>query len=54
MKKAVFWDVTQCGSSNNRRFGGTYRVHQHIPRRENLKSYILSLCYFVLVDYYIA
>jgi hypothetical protein len=22
MKNAVFWDVTPCGSSNNRRFGG--------------------------------
>jgi hypothetical protein len=24
LKNAVFWDVTQCGSYRNRRFGGTY------------------------------
>jgi hypothetical protein len=24
MKNAVFWDVTPCGSCENRRFGGTY------------------------------
>jgi hypothetical protein len=23
MKNGVFWDVTQCGSCKNRRFGGT-------------------------------
>jgi hypothetical protein len=23
MNKAVFWDVTPCGSCKNRRFGGT-------------------------------
>jgi hypothetical protein len=28
MKNAVFWDVTQCISCNNRRFGGMYRL-QH-------------------------
>jgi hypothetical protein len=28
MKNAVFWDVTPCGSCENRRFGGTYH-HQH-------------------------
>jgi hypothetical protein len=27
MKNADFWDVTQCGSGKNRRFGGTYRHH---------------------------
>jgi hypothetical protein len=25
---AVFWDLTQCGSCKNRRFGGTYLHHQ--------------------------
>jgi hypothetical protein len=30
VKNAVFWDVTPCGSFNNQRFGGTYRLnHQH-------------------------
>jgi hypothetical protein len=23
MKNGIFWDVTPCGSCNNRRFGGT-------------------------------
>jgi hypothetical protein len=27
VKNAVFWDVTPCGSCNNRRFGGTERLH---------------------------
>jgi hypothetical protein len=26
MKNAVFWDVAQCGSCKNRRFGGTCRL----------------------------
>jgi hypothetical protein len=30
LKNSVFWDGTSCGSSNNRRFGGTYRLH-HQP-----------------------
>jgi hypothetical protein len=29
---AVFWDVTPCGSCNNRRFGGSYRVHHQALR----------------------
>jgi hypothetical protein len=28
MKNVIFWDVTPCGSCKNRRFGGTYRLHQ--------------------------
>jgi hypothetical protein len=35
MKKAVFWDVTSCGSCKNRRFGEksvlTTATHHHIP-----------------------
>jgi hypothetical protein len=27
MKNIVFWDVTPCGSSNNRLFGGMYPLH---------------------------
>jgi hypothetical protein len=27
MKNAVFWDVSPCTSSVNRRLGGTYRLH---------------------------
>jgi hypothetical protein len=29
MKDVVFWDVRPCGSRNNRRFGGTYRLQLH-------------------------
>jgi hypothetical protein len=29
LKTAIFWDVTLCGSSKNRRFGGTYRLNHH-------------------------
>jgi hypothetical protein len=45
LMNAVFWDVTPCGSSKNRRFGETRRnipedgIH-HSHRRENLRSYI--------------
>jgi hypothetical protein len=29
MKNAIFWEMTPCGYSKNRRFGGTYRLrHQ--------------------------
>jgi hypothetical protein len=27
VKNVVFWDVMMCGSCENRRFGGTYRLH---------------------------
>jgi hypothetical protein len=27
MKNAIFWEMTVCGYSKNRRFGGTYRLH---------------------------
>jgi hypothetical protein len=27
MKNSVFWDITQCGSCKNERFGGRYRLH---------------------------
>jgi hypothetical protein len=28
VKNGVFWVVTPCGSCKNRRFGGTWRLHQ--------------------------
>jgi hypothetical protein len=31
--KHVLWDVTPCGSGKNRRFGGTYRHHQHCGKK---------------------
>jgi hypothetical protein len=27
LMNAVFWDAIPCGSCNNRRFRGTYRLH---------------------------
>jgi hypothetical protein len=41
MKNGVFWDVTPCGSCNNLRFGGTYRLHYQDDknrRERNLSS----------------
>jgi hypothetical protein len=28
MKNAVLWDVAECDSSKNRRFGGPFRLHR--------------------------
>jgi hypothetical protein len=38
MKNAVFLDVTLCGSCNNRRFGGTYRLHNRVTRVGELRT----------------
>jgi hypothetical protein len=35
-KNAVFWDVTQCGSSKNGHLGGTYHLHH-----QDEKNYLL-------------
>jgi hypothetical protein len=32
MKNVVFRDITPCGSSKNRRFGGTYRLHHQVDK----------------------
>jgi hypothetical protein len=49
MKNAVFCDVTQSGSCNNRRFGGTYRLHHQGDKnrraRNNVSSDRLLLLY---------
>jgi hypothetical protein len=36
MKNATFWDVAPCGSSNNRRFGGTCRLF--LQNRKNTRE----------------
>jgi hypothetical protein len=36
MKNAVFWDVKTCGSCKNRRFGGTYGIHNQGDRIREL------------------
>jgi hypothetical protein len=41
IKSAIFWDVAQCRSCVNRRFGGTYRLHfqgRKIRQRETSVS----------------
>jgi hypothetical protein len=49
VKNAIFWDVTQCGSCKNRRFGGTYRLHhqgdKNRPTRNNVSSNVKALCF---------
>jgi hypothetical protein len=48
MKHAVFWDATACDSCKNRRFGGTYRLHQQGGKIRELGdkavSSLLILC----------
>jgi hypothetical protein len=36
MKNAVFLDVAPCGSCENRRFGGTCRIHFQLKIRERV------------------
>jgi hypothetical protein len=39
MKSIIFWDVTPCSALRcNRRFGGTYRLHLQV-RRKNFQQY---------------
>jgi hypothetical protein len=43
MKNAAFYNVTPCGSCNNRRFGGTYHLHdQHADSVALVMDAILS------------
>jgi hypothetical protein len=38
MKNAIFLDVTQCGSCNNRRFRGTYRLHHQGDKNRGARN----------------
>jgi hypothetical protein len=38
VKNAVFWHVTPCGSSKNRRFGGTYRLHHQSDKNRRARN----------------
>jgi hypothetical protein len=38
MKKVVFWDVAQCGSCKNRRYGGIYRLHHQGRKYQRAKN----------------
>jgi hypothetical protein len=46
LKNAVFWDVTQCGSCKNQRFGGTYHLHHQGDKnwraRKNVSNILQS------------
>jgi hypothetical protein len=42
MKNAIFWHVTSCGSCKNRRFGGTYRLHNKGDKHRRARSNISS------------
>jgi hypothetical protein len=49
MTKAVFWDVTQCGSCNNLSFGGTCALHHqgeenHQARNVSFGVLVASHC----------
>jgi hypothetical protein len=37
-KNVVFWDVTPCGYSNNRRFRGTYRRHHQGDKNRQARN----------------
>jgi hypothetical protein len=43
MKNTVFWDVTPCGFCENRRIGGTYRLHHYGDYIVFLRSVFLLL-----------
>jgi hypothetical protein len=38
IENAVFWDVTPCASCNNRRSGGTYRLHCQGEKNQRAKN----------------
>jgi hypothetical protein len=42
MKNAVFWDVTLCGSCENRGFGGIYRCNHVGDRNRRARNNVSS------------
>jgi hypothetical protein len=38
MQNAVFWDVTPCGSRENRRLGGMYHLHHHGDKNRRARN----------------
>jgi hypothetical protein len=44
-KNGVFWDITLCGSSKNRCFGGIYGLHHQGDKNRRTRNNILrSVC----------
>jgi hypothetical protein len=41
-KNVVFWDVTQCGSSKNRRFRGKYHIHHQCNNNRLSRDNVIS------------
>jgi hypothetical protein len=48
-KNAIFWNVTPCGCSKNRRFGGKHRIHHQVSLLVTANT-IQSSYFFHLVD----
>jgi hypothetical protein len=42
LKNVVYWDVMQCSSSKNRRFGGTYRLHHESENNQLARNNVSS------------
>jgi hypothetical protein len=38
LKNGVFWDATSCDFCNNRRFGGTYRLHHQGDKNRRARN----------------
>jgi hypothetical protein len=42
LKHTVFWDVTPCGSCDNRSFGGTYRLYHQGDKNQRARNNVSS------------
>jgi hypothetical protein len=43
-RRGMFWDITPCGSSKNRRFGGTYRLHLQDNKTFECSEHTAKIC----------
>jgi hypothetical protein len=44
IKNAVFWDITPCGSCENRRYIGTQRLHHQGDKNQRAIAFLWSIC----------
>jgi hypothetical protein len=42
IKNDVFWGVAPCGSCENQRFGGTYRLHHQVEKNQRARNSVSS------------